>query len=85
MAELDEGINPGTLERFSARRAAQGYRGLFLSRGTLHPVGEFDLAKHQDQALLRYTRKTQPADCEYINNFVFVPEENAARIRARVR
>jgi len=47
-------------------------------------VADFDAAKHQDQSLLRYTRKTLPADLEYINNFVFLPEEKAASILARL-
>lgn len=84
MVELDEGINPGTVQRFATRLAAQNYRGLFLSRGTLHPVAEFNAARDQDQALLRYSRKTLPPGREYINNFVFVPEEKAAQITARL-
>jgi len=84
MVELDEGINPGTVQRCAARCAAQGYQGLFLSRGRLRPIEAFDPAAHQDQALLRYTRKTLPADREYINNFVFVPREKAAQVLARL-
>jgi FkbM family methyltransferase len=84
MVELDEGINPGTVQRVAARLAARNYRGLFLSRGQLRPIGEFDVLKHQDQELVRrYTRKTLPAHLEYINNFVFVPEEKATQILAR--
>ncbi len=83
MVELDEGINPGTVQRFAARLAVRNYRGLFLSRGTLHPVVAFDAARHQDQALLRYTRKTLPTDREYINNFLFVPEEKSAALPSR--
>jgi len=84
LVELDEGINPGTVKRFAARCIARNYRGLFLSRGRLHPIDAFDPALHQDQALLRYTRKTLPADREYINNFVFIPQEKAARVIARL-
>jgi FkbM family methyltransferase len=84
MIELDEGVNPGTVRRVAARLTAQNYRGLFLSRGAMHPVAEFDASKHQDQSLLRYTRKTLPAHLEYINNFVFLPEEKGARILARL-
>ncbi len=84
MIELDETLNAGSLARTTRRLAAQRYRGLFLSRGTMHPLADFDAAKHQDPSLLRYTRKTLPADREYINNFVFVPEEKAAEILARL-
>jgi len=84
MVELDEGINPGTVRRFAALLAALNYRGLFLSRGTLHPVTEFDAARDQDQALLTFSRKTLPAGREYINNFVFVPEEKAALVIGKI-
>jgi len=84
MVELDEGINPGTVQRVAARLAGQTYAGFFLSRGRLYPIAAFDAATHQDQALLRYTRKTLPAGREYINNFVFLPEEKAAHILARL-
>jgi len=84
MAELDEGLNPGTVKRFVARLAATHYRGFFLSRGKLHPMESFDPAAHQDQALLAYSRKTLPTDREYINNFGFIPEKKCASILARI-
>ena len=84
MAELDEGLNPGTVKRFTARLAAELYRGFFLSRGKLHPIESFDPAAHQDQALLAYSRKALPADREYINNFVFIPDKKCASVLARI-
>lgn len=85
MIELDEWVNPGTVQRVGTRLAAQHYRGLFLSRGTMRPLTEFNVATHQDPDLVqRYTRKTLPAHLEYINNFVFVPEEKARPILARL-
>jgi FkbM family methyltransferase len=86
MVELDEGINPGTVQRVAARLAGQNYnyKGFFLSRATLHPIATFDAATHQDQSLLRYTRRTLPAGREYINNVVFLPDEATARLLARI-
>jgi FkbM family methyltransferase len=80
MVELDEGLTPGAVARFTARCAAAGYRGLFLSHGKLRPIATFVVAQHQDPALLVYSRKTLPTDREYINNFVFVPEEKWERL-----
>jgi FkbM family methyltransferase len=80
MVELDEGLNPGTVKRFAGRLMESQYRGFFLSRGKLHPIEAFEPATHQDQALLAYSRKTLPASREYINNFVFIPDEKCAQI-----
>jgi len=82
MIELDESLNKGALGRLAARYAALSYRTLFLSGGSLRPVSEFDPAHHQNAANLRPRHKLPPG-AEYINNFVFVPEEKSARILAR--
>ena len=50
----------------------------------MQPLEIFVAGKHQDQALLIYSRKTLPADREYINNFVFIPDEKCAPILARI-
>ncbi len=84
LAELDEGIKPGTVQRFAERCTEMSYQGYFLSRGRLQPITAFDPALHQDQSLLRYARKALPPDREYINNFVFVPAERATQLLARL-
>lgn len=83
MIELDEGLNKGALARLTAHFAAIDYRGFFLSAGMLHPVAEFDPARHQNPANLKPRHKL-PRGAEYINNFVFVPEEKSARVLARL-
>jgi FkbM family methyltransferase len=80
MIELDESLNKGALARLAARYATLNYRAFFLSQGKLRPVSEFDPAIHQNAANLRPRHKL-PRGVEYINNFVFVPEEKAARLR----
>lgn len=84
MIELDETLNAGSLARTAQRLAAQRYRGLFLSHGRLRDLAEFVSERDQDAALLKYARHRLPAGAEYINNFVFVPEEKAATILARL-
>jgi len=83
MVEMNEDFNPGAVQRLAARYAGLNYRSLFLSQGTLHPIDTFDPVRHQNPNNLRPRRKLPPG-VEYINNFVFVPEEKAARIPARV-
>jgi hypothetical protein len=50
----------------------------------LHPIAEFDPARHQNLELLKYPRHKLPAGAEFINNVLFVPEEKAARVLARL-
>ena len=83
MIELDESLNQGALARLAARYAALNYRAFFLSHGKLQPVSEFNPALHQNAANLKPRHKL-PAGAEYINNFMFVPEEKSARILARL-
>jgi FkbM family methyltransferase len=78
MIELDESLNKGALARLAVRYAALNYRAFFLSHGKLRPISEYDPARHQDAANLKPRHKL-PRGVEYINNFVFVPEEKRAR------
>jgi FkbM family methyltransferase len=82
MIELDESLNQGALARLREHYAALGYRGFFLSHGTLRPISEFDPARHQNAENLKPRHKL-PRGAEYINNFVFVSEEKSARVLAR--
>jgi len=70
MIELIESFNPGAVDRLAGRYAAAGYDCLFLSRGALRPVAEFDAARDQD-----------PHGGEYVANFFFVPTERKERVR----
>ena len=47
-----------------------GYRGLFLWENQFHPIHKFDTQMHQGQSL-------DPQSRDYINNFLFVPEESS--------
>jgi FkbM family methyltransferase len=45
-----------------------GYQGSFFQRGELHPVSEFDPAKHQRSEGEKFWRSP-----DYVNNFLFTP------------
>jgi FkbM family methyltransferase len=83
MIELEESRNKGALARLASRYAALKYTVLFLSQGKLCPVAEFEPTHHQNPAALT-ARHTLPRGGEYINNFVFVPEEKAAPLLAQL-
>ena len=84
LVEINESSNAGGLARAIARFAAQSYGGFYLTRGRLRPIAEFDRARDQDDSLLSYGRGRLPPGREYINNFIFVPEEKGARILAHL-
>jgi FkbM family methyltransferase len=84
MVELDEGMNPGTVQRFATRLTALDYQGHFLSRGKLRPIATFDPALYQDQSLTHHSRRTLPAGREYVNNFIFIPARQEAQVLARL-
>jgi len=79
MIELDETLNRGALTRLAAHYTALDYRALFLSHGKLRPAGEFDPARDQNAANLKPRHKL-PRGAEYINNFVFMPDERHGSI-----
>jgi FkbM family methyltransferase len=84
MVEVNEDGNAGAVQRIAGRLAALGYRGVFLSHGMMRPIDEFDPARDQDLALLKYSRHRLPPGREFINNFVFVPEEKRERLPVRL-
>jgi FkbM family methyltransferase len=75
MIELDEGQNPGTIERVTARLSQRGYDAYFLSRGALLPMSEFRATKHQNAEAYMALPRRQRRNAEYINNFIFIPRE----------
>ncbi len=84
LVEINEPSVPGTVARIAGSFAARSYRGTFLSHGRLHPVASFDPAVHQDAALLEFPRHRLPPGAEFINNFLFIPEEKSANVLARI-
>lgn len=84
MVELNDAFNPGVVTRLANRYAALSYDVYFLSHGRLRPIAEFDPARDQDDALLKFPRHKLPRGREYINNFIFVPLEKRERTLARI-
>jgi FkbM family methyltransferase len=74
MIELIEEFNPGATARLSARFATLSYDCYFLSGGRLHPAAAFDPARDQDRS-----------SRDYVANFLFIPAERNARLRALLR
>lgn len=52
-----------------------GYSGFFCNEGRTHSVSEFDLELQNEELLIGYTRRDQ---ADYVNNFIFVPNERQA-------
>jgi FkbM family methyltransferase len=84
MLELNDMFNKGVVARVAARYAALSYRGFFLSHGKIRPIAAFDPVRDQDEALLKFSRRKLPAGAEFINNFVFIPQEKCERVLARL-
>lgn len=83
MVELNEEFNQGVVQRLAAHYAALSYRGLFLSHGKLHPIEQFDPARHQNPKYLQ-PRHRLPRGAEFINNVLLLPQEKSERVLARL-
>lgn len=78
LIESEERHNPGSPVRLLTSLRAKGYAGLFVYGGEVLSADHFD--PHQDQ--LRSNVGVEGKTGRYINNFIFVPEEDAARYRS---
>ena len=50
----------------------------------LRPIAEFDARRDQDDELLKFSRRKFPEGREYINNFIFIPQEKREQVMARI-
>jgi FkbM family methyltransferase len=84
MVEVEERHNAGAVAAMHALMTAARYAGFFLVAGRLRPFREFDAALHQrgEHAVAPGGQRVPGAI--YINNFVFLHDEDAA-VRARLR
>jgi FkbM family methyltransferase len=85
LIEAEERHRPGTVARVVDFLRRLGYSGFFIDCGKIHPVQEFDAAKHQDpkQASL-IVGDRRGAYANYINNFIFLHHERAPSIPGTV-
>jgi FkbM family methyltransferase len=72
--EVEERHKPGSVEAVHSFMHDLGYEGLFLHRSGLHPVADFDLARHQSEE--------SPGD--YVRNFIFLHDGSSGETRARL-
>jgi FkbM family methyltransferase len=79
MIELDESFNPGTIARVTARLSRLAYEGYFLSGRRMRPIAEFRVERHQNRAAVLALPPHRRRNAEFIVNFIFVPNEAAAR------
>jgi FkbM family methyltransferase len=86
LIEAEERHRPGAVASVSKFLLAHGYSGWFLSRGTLHPVADFDALRHQDpEALAARSQNANLGKSCYVNNFVFVQQRSMAALRSLVQ
>ncbi|MEZ4452981.1 MAG: FkbM family methyltransferase [Nannocystaceae bacterium] len=81
LVEIEERHHPGESTRVFEHLGARDYDGFFLLEGALRPVADFDPARHQRPEDAK--RPGAPRSKHYINNFLFLPREDAA-LRGRV-
>jgi FkbM family methyltransferase len=72
MIEIEERHAPGSLGRVSAFLSSIGYLGYYLDGKHLLPIAQFDPGRDQ------VTQNSRTGN--YINNFLFFPQEKARRI-----
>jgi FkbM family methyltransferase len=78
LVELEERFDAGSIARVQDFLVPLGYRGLYLNRGQLYDIAGFDPALHQK--LEDWGRQGI-----YINNFVFIAQDNFEAVRQRLR
>ena len=78
VVECEERHNRGGVALAFDFFSALNYQPYFIHRGSLCEGGRFDLATFQSTASIKAMGGTRSAD--YINNFIFIPAENAAAI-----
>ena len=69
LIEAEERHRPGAVQSVAGFLAGEGYQGLFVVKNQVIPIEQFDPAMHQ--------RKPPYEGAEYVNDFFFVPRENA--------
>lgn len=81
--EAEERLQPGAVRLVAEAFAPFDYVGSFVYRGRLQPVDAFNPTTHQDVGLLVHagTRRTY---ADYVNNFIFLPQERASRFPSTV-
>jgi FkbM family methyltransferase len=75
LIEAEERHQPGAVAAVAHFLGRFGYEGCFVYRGEIFPIEEFDPLQHQGSHLKIGGRRNTYSD--YINNFIFMPNERA--------
>jgi FkbM family methyltransferase len=76
LVEIEEYLSPGGLQRAEVYFSKLGYRGHYVHRGRLEPIGNFSLAKLQNpvnQPDPTASLRERPQFDDYVYNFIFLP------------
>jgi FkbM family methyltransferase len=79
--ECEERHNVGGVARLIDFFSARQYSGYFFHRDRLWSIADFDIARHQSDASVKRisdVAAAQPRPGDYINNFIFVPQESTS-------
>lgn len=82
LVEMEERFAPGVVTRGRERFRRMDYRGFFIHDRQIKPIERFDPATLQrPEDIATFTGAMPRSACAgYVNNFLFLPEEDCARI-----
>ena len=83
LIEAQEMHRPDAVASITALLSAAGYYGLFLHKGTLCDIADFDQEMHQDVAALDEAMLERRPGRYFVNNFLFVRDPVTFRRRAQ--
>ena len=81
IVECEERHNAGGVARLIELFSAKKYSGFFFHRDRLLPIAEFDISRLQSLESVKQladAEASNPRPREYINNFIFLPDESTA-------
>jgi FkbM family methyltransferase len=78
LVEAEERHRPGSLAAIRDMLEPLNYRGFFLGPAGLSPITLFDAGRHQSAAALSADGTHRRAGQAYVNNFIFVPDDEVA-------
>jgi FkbM family methyltransferase len=85
LVEMEERFAPGVIERGRQRFHRAGYRGIFVHEGKLWPIESFDARRLQrEDVVAGYVGRSPRAQLRYVNNFIFLPEEDCTVLLPRI-
>jgi FkbM family methyltransferase len=84
LIEIEERHKAGSITAVRSYLHDQGYSGYFLLNNQLTGIDNFEMKTHQNVGFLNDLGTNVQKGKLYINNFIFIPEGNAARLKERL-